>query len=845
MIFRLLITALLLTASTPVGLAQTTPSPADKSLSYHNDYKAAMRALKEGLHGVAATKLNRALKVENLPEEIRRDVRARLVEALVRSDATAKALEIVLKAPAKLDDSADMHFIFWGAHALAKSGRLADAEKRFAAVVDIAKRDKDSKNLLADAALARSGLLLQLGDSGSALTALTPLLEGKTTEEKSALAKIQAAKIHLAFDRAELAQRMMENFKKTNPPRSLAGQIALVRAQILLAQEMPQEALTNLTPSKLKATRDPKLREQLTLTRVTALLHAGKPDTATAEIQAFITGIPNSPALYTAFTKFEEISDLSASETRTALEGWRTSGKTPTAAFATFYLAIAESQKDDPGAAIPLFEEFLAQNGDHPLAGRAALTLCQVFANTGNKEKALELLDQLESRNALPGVKAHVSFLRGQVEFDSGNYTRAAEAFASENADSLDPEPLYNAAVTALKTGDEKTFKQMAVQLEKIDTPGDLDTGLLLERGLYAAANSSEKADNFLLAFLEKYPEHPDAYRASIALAERSLLAFPSKTRSATSFLDDAVPKIPTGDTRAHQQIDYIRIWIAESEGDTDAFRKLSNSFLQAWPESPLRSRVQMKLGEFHFRNGDFPNAQRQFELLNNENPSSPLSEAALFFAGKAASQISLDAAIGLWEQVVTKGGNLRLYAREQQALAKRRLGQHAEAIQIFDSILEADPPPGEDLRFSCLLSRGEALSVTGSKKPANITAAISAFEAVIDDPEANTGWREEALYRKGQALASLDRTEEALEAYYDIVNGSGIRNLSGGDRTGGRVWYYRAGFEAIRILEAGEKWEASIKIAERLAAAGGSRSEEAGEHADQLRLQHFLWDEE
>jgi hypothetical protein len=56
--------------------------------------------------------------------------------------------------------------------------------------------------------------------------------------------------------------------------------------------------------------------------------------------------------------------------------------------------------------------------------------------------------------------------------------------------------------------------------------------------------------------------------------------------------------------------------------------------------------------------------------------------------------------------------------------------------------------------------------------------------------------------------------------------------------------WFYKAGFNAARLLEDDSKWESAAAIYDKLAAAGGSRSEEAKERLNRLRLEHFLWTE-
>jgi hypothetical protein len=54
--------------------------------------------------------------------------------------------------------------------------------------------------------------------------------------------------------------------------------------------------------------------------------------------------------------------------------------------------------------------------------------------------------------------------------------------------------------------------------------------------------------------------------------------------------------------------------------------------------------------------------------------------------------------------------------------------------------------------------------------------------------------------------------------------------------------WFYRAGFNAARLLEDEAKWDSAAAVYEKLVAAGGARSDEAKARLSRLRLEHFLW---
>ena len=97
--------------------------------------------------------------------------------------------------------------------------------------------------------------------------------------------------------------------------------------------------------------------------------------------------------------------------------------------------------------------------------------------------------------------------------------------------------------------------------------------------------------------------------------------------------------------------------------------------------------------------------------------------------------------------------------------------------------------------------------------------------------------WRNQALYKKGKCLEKQNKTSEALTVFYDV-----LASQSGTEPD--YFWYYKAGFDAAKMLEAGEQWKSAIGIYKKMAAVNGPRAKEAGDRARQLRMEHFIWEE-
>jgi hypothetical protein len=222
-----------------------------------------------------------------------------------------------------------------------------------------------------------------------------------------------------------------------------------------------------------------------------------------------------------------------------------------------------------------------------------------------------------------------------------------------------------------------------------------------------------------------------------------------------------------------------------------------------------------------------------------------------LFFAGRASlmqgTAAGVEKAITLWAEVVAREGPLMREARLQQALAKRRQGEEADAMGQIDTLLRDTPLSRTVERFSLLTERGELFALLARKDPKNLDAAMADFRTVITDPAATRLRRARCGVLLAQCLQQSGKTGEALEACHDVIESYVGRNGIPVDTSPitpqGHTWFYRAGFMALDLLESRREWAGAAMLADRLAQAGGERASEAAQRATKLRLEHFLWE--
>jgi tetratricopeptide (TPR) repeat protein len=358
------------------------------------------------------------------------------------------------------------------------------------------------------------------------------------------------------------------------------------------------------------------------------------------------------------------------------------------------------------------------------------------------------------------------------------------------------------------------------------------------EEGFAQARFGDPHASDTLELFLHHFPKHARQNEARVALAE---LAFESGDRDGSArylqTVSASVPDVPTTERAA-----YLAIFLADAASSTDPAKviDLSEKFLRQFPNSPFRPEVRMKLGETYFHNGDHANAETQFTLLAREDPAGPYTETALFLAGQAATKwldnAGADRALRLFDEVAKLDGPLKLYARQQQAIVKGKLGAEKEAVTIYDAIISAQPPPPPELQSAAYCGKADNLQELGHKDPAQYEAAISVYDSLANLPDVSPAWRNQALYKKGHVLEQLGREPEALTAYYDVLD----KTLAAG---GEFFWFYKAGFAAAHLFEQDENWKAAIGIYQKMTKIEGPRAAEAKARLSQLRLEKFIWD--
>jgi tetratricopeptide (TPR) repeat protein len=786
----------------------------------------ATKPLLEGVPEVAEVRL-RSLLGSRLPDQEWRAVAEKLAEAQVAAKQPADAL--VLLADSRLREVPSAKF--WRAQALATLHRWAEALPLYEEVaVD------QSSSFHGSAIFGAAEMLRALGRRDEALAKLSVLLHD---EQWATRAQLRSAELCLDKVDAARARRMLDEMQ----PKSAAerNERRFLRGRLELILQRPERAISAFEELLKKPEGVPHATLIAAVFGIAdAHVQLKTPEAGADFVEQFIDRHPADPDLPILFARLDELYRAERKPSRNELEKWVRNPEQPRRTFARWYLARFEIRAGRRDRARQLFRD-LRRTAVKPSAVAAALLeFAQLEAEDRHFDEAIAILDDARLLHPDLFLVDQLNLLAAKTQYLAKRFEVAIAAFEQigHSTSPLAKVALFNAAAGWLRLGDQERFVANYNKLEKQGVDEESRANLRLEEALMQAARGDNKAAKALHQFIRDFPKNPRVPEAWVGLAEFAFHSTPPRLDEARKNLAHAADSKPTA--AAAERGDYLMTWIEDSAGaDETKVIELANRFLQQHAASSFAPDVRMKLAETYYRRQDFANAQTQFEILAQQNPNGALGEEALFFAAESAmssmGEHSLDRAIVLFDQVVRLNGDLKWAARNEQAVVERKLGKPQDALVLYDEVLKSDARPSEKREALC--GKGDIFFEMGGTDSNNYQRAIEVYDQLASDKEEPTHWRNQALFKKGLCLEKKNDRTSALATFYKV-----LEEEARPDRRRELFWYYKAGFNAARLLEDDSKWESAVAVYEKLAAAGGSRSEEARARLNRLRLEHFLW---
>ena len=793
-----------------------------------DDLERAAQPLAEGVPQVAVVRL-RALLARELADEDRRAASAKLGEALVASGEAEEGLKVL--------DSADLRELtaskFFKAQAFAALARWADALPLYQqAAADTAFPFR------AEALFGQAESLRALGRIDQAIAAFR-LLE--RDPDWTTRARLRAVELLADKQDTEAARRLLEATEPTIAAHRKERRFLRGRVEAKTSRDKAAELYESILKSPEGATRPVLLATLLAIAEVH--LQSRTPEAGDNFLEEFIERHPADPDLPLLFAKLDQLYAAQRQQSRHELGRWSNDRAQPRRAFAQWYLARAQVRLGRRDLAFEGFERLLAEHPSTPTLAPAFLEYAQLAMEDQRYEKAASVLETARSLRPDAAMSARIDMLAGGNHYRARRFDLAAETFRRIAQQNTAPanDALYNTTIAWLEAGNAAKAAAATEALKARGADEQTQGDLRLEQALIEAARGEKTAAESLQLFLREFPGHPRASEAWVTLAELAFHAAPPRLEEARQHLARAGQNEPTAS--ATERADYLMIWLDDAAATPDEAKviALANAFLQKHARSQFAPDVRLKLAETYYRRQDFASAQTQFELLAQQSAGSPVAEKARFFAAQSAMQSmspeSLDRALMLFDEVVQKGGELKWAARNEQAAIERRLGKPQDALTFYEEVLRGDAKPPEKREALC--AKGDILYELGAADLENYRRAIDAYEQLAAQGDAPLHWRNQALFKKGMCLEKLNEPAAALATFYQI-----IEDKSASAKQREFFWYYKAGFNAARLLEQQAQWQPAAAVYEKLAFAGGGRSEEAKSRLNRLRLEHFLWEQ-
>jgi lipopolysaccharide biosynthesis regulator YciM len=794
------------------------------------DWEAAVRPLDERLPQVAVMRLRNILKRELGPED-RKTVSAKLGEALLAAGDAEQALKVLQDSA--LDDLAAIPL--WRAQALASLQRWPEALALYQKVA------AQNRSVFRSTALfGQAEALRALNRSGEALQAYGRLFGDQQWNDRAQLRSIE-----LLLEKNDVpgARRILDKARPAplsdkKEKRYLQGRLeaqlnhherAIELYQTILRR--PEGATRAVLIATLCAIAESHLQLQT-------------PEAGDDPLEEFIEHHATDPELPVVFEKLDQLYRAERQASTQELSRWTNDPAQPRRALAQWFLARAELRAGRREAALRAFASLRESGVTLPALAQGLFEFAQLEIEDRHFPEALAILNDARAQRPSAEWQDRITLVMGRVYYLAHQFDKAGETFeqVANKSPRLRRNSLLNASFAWLQQNDRDRFladtRELASSGANEETQGDL----VLEEGLTQAAQGNNKAAQTLENFVRQFPRHKRVAEAWVALAELAFHGAPPRFDEARRNLEKARNSSPN--PAAQERADYLAIWIEDANPDSDAAKVIAGAteFLRKYPSSAFLPDVRMKLAETYYRRQDFPNSQTQFQILAQENPRGPFTERALFFAAKSATQSmapqSLDRALVLLDEVVKKNGELKWAARNEQAGIERKLGKNQDAATLYDEVLQGNARPEEKREALC--GKGDIFYETGEADRANYQRAIEIYDQLAAQKDAPVFWRNQALFKKGTCLEKLGDRENSLATFYRI-----IEEENRPDRPQREFfWYYKAGFNAARLLEDDSKWQPAAVVYQKLSTAGGARSDEAKSRLARLRLEHFLWEQ-
>jgi TolA-binding protein len=329
--------------------------------------------------------------------------------------------------------------------------------------------------------------------------------------------------------------------------------------------------------------------------------------------------------------------------------------------------------------------------------------------------------------------------------------------------------------------------------------------------------------------FQKRFPD--SAHAAEVRLAVARTHELQRNWTHAMQEYEGWLTAFPTNSERPRAEY-ALALASYQADAETNALTGFTN-FITRYATNALAPQAQWWVADYHFRRGEFVEAEKNYQLIFQTWSNSPLAFEARMMAGRTAmARQGWASAMDYFTNLTGNPScpdNLKVQAIFAYGDALRRADSSEtnnpanleEAIKVFRKVHDLNATNAA--AASAWGEIGNCYYQLGAQDPNQYTNATVAFRQVVDAPWADVAARSQAHVGLGlvaEKLAARESGEsqtrllkEALNHHLDVLYETQLRD---GERSVA-FWLKRAGLEAARLAESLQEWTQALRIYERL----------------------------
>jgi TolA-binding protein len=634
-------------------------------------------------------------------------------------------------------------------------------------------------------------------------------------EHLRARAQFAAQKLEVALG---TASNLVLIAAAARQPALEAAAVAL-EGEILEALNQPILAIAVYEQNRRPGVPSEQAREAL-FRIVELIVEQGQLTNALARLQDFLNEHPNE--------KDSDVALVALAELRLKQYQLLTTGTNaapdPVATANLLFLTIADCEKVSTNS---------------PFASKAQLVRAWALLAQGKPGESLSSFRSAADLLPWSEAQAVARFKTADLEFQSDDVTNALRHYRRVISDyqslsrvqsELVPRARYQMLQASQRTGDLAAAEEVLRAMLREYPPS-----VFAERSLLLLGQAADELGDTSKArkiFAESAATFPgSSLRPEVELAVARTFERERDWASAVSQYEHWITAFPTNENLPTAEFNRAMATFLSGQ-DTNALVLFTN-FVARFPKHTLAARAQDWIGDFYFRRGQFELAERNYQLVYQDRPNTPLIWQAKLKAGRAALlRPSFDNATNYFVNLINAEhcptsivvqayfayGNAYLDRPTTNALENFR-----EALAIYRQVPQFFPDdPFKPRAWGQMAMCHFQL---GSVDAANYADAMELYQKITNASTADLSTREQAqvgmghVFRRQSELAheagQIDRATALLDSA--VVNYTNVLYTEPDGETPDQVWIKEAAINAAAILESQRKWDRALNVYLRL----------------------------